>query len=68
MPDITMCMDHTCPQAINRTCYRFMATPSLYQSYFAGSPRSSGEDRCSEYVAMWLSDDGISTSEKEKVQ
>lgn len=58
MPDITMCMDHTCPQALNRTCYRFVAKPSQRQSYFAGSTRLAGEDRCDAYVAVWWKDEG----------
>lgn len=33
MPDIAMCQDKDCPKRL--TCYRYCATPSLYQPYFA---------------------------------
>ena len=31
MPDISMCMNHTCPHRME--CYRYRAVPSEYQSY-----------------------------------
>jgi len=31
MPDISMCQNETCP--LRDKCFRFMATPSRYQSY-----------------------------------
>ena len=37
MPDITMCKDHYCK--LKETCYRYIADPSYYQSYFVGSPK-----------------------------
>lgn len=40
MPDITMCSDATC--AKRKRCYRFVAKPDHYQSYFSGSPRHAG--------------------------
>lgn len=36
MPDITMCPGNDCVQ--KESCYRFMATPSEYQSYFVYAP------------------------------
>ena len=36
MPDITMCTGEGCP--IKNHCYRHIATPSDYQSYFMESP------------------------------
>lgn len=37
MPDITMCLDKKCPKRAK--CYRYKATPSVWQSYFSESPR-----------------------------
>lgn len=31
MPDISMCKNNKCP--LNETCYRYVATPSSYQTY-----------------------------------
>lgn len=31
MPDITMCVNHSCPKATN--CYRHQAEPSEWQCY-----------------------------------
>ncbi len=31
MPDISMCKNDTCP--LKKSCYRFMATPGMRQSY-----------------------------------
>ena len=36
MPDITMCMGEGCP--VKNHCYRHIAKPSDYQSYFVESP------------------------------
>jgi hypothetical protein len=36
MPDITMCKGEGCP--IKNNCYRNIAKPSEYQSYFEESP------------------------------
>jgi hypothetical protein len=36
MPDITMCSGNNCPSA--SICYRYKATPSQRQSYFAKPP------------------------------
>lgn len=36
MPDIAMCKGVGCPK--KKTCYRFKATPSYYQSYFMTAP------------------------------
>lgn len=43
MPDLTLCVDHECKQ--RKTCYRYLATPSEYQSFFVGSPRDE-EGEC----------------------
>lgn len=47
MADITMCEDHVCKK--NKTCYRYNATPDLYQSYFRESPRKG--NKCEMYWA-----------------
>lgn len=36
MPDITMCSGEGCPMRVD--CYRFTATPSTRQAYFAEPP------------------------------
>lgn len=36
-PDITMCLDHKCPQ--KDKCYRYTATPSRWQAVFSKTPR-----------------------------
>ena len=37
MPDISMCDTEDCPNKI--TCYRYVAIPDKYQSFFAADPR-----------------------------
>lgn len=37
-PKITMCEDSECP--LKNKCYRYVALPSSFQSYFVGSPKS----------------------------
>ncbi len=44
MADISMCEGEGCK--VKRTCYRFTAKPSEYQSYFTPSPI---EDKGCEY-------------------
>ena len=46
MPDITMCKGDNCPS--KQTCYRFLATPSEYQSYFYPTP-TIVDKKCDEY-------------------
>lgn len=36
MPDITMCKGEECP--LKETCYRYIATPTINQSYFVNPP------------------------------
>ena len=52
MPDITMCMDHACPQALNSNCYRYVAIAGTWQSYFAGRIRMPDADSCEMYVGV----------------
>jgi hypothetical protein len=47
MPDITMCLDHDCP--LRETCYRYLAKPGKYQSYFVGSPRDPETGECDHH-------------------
>lgn len=44
MPDITMCTGKGCNKT--NTCYRFLAKPSMRQSYFIESPIKDGECGC----------------------
>ena len=46
MPDISMCPGTDCPK--KETCYRFMATPCDYQSYFVEAPIKEGGE-CDHY-------------------
>lgn len=41
MPDIAMCKGTGCQ--LKENCYRAMATPSYYQSYFTTPPNIGGE-------------------------
>lgn len=59
MPDIAMCSGERCP--LKEICYRYTATPSSYQSYFAQSPVSGGT--C-EY--FWRADVSEETDETKK--
>lgn len=51
MPDITMCSGVGCDN--RETCYRAMATPDTYQSYFLTPPlkekSETGAARCEYY-------------------
>lgn len=44
MPDITMCMSHTCVRALE--CYRHEAIPSYYQSM---APFENGPQGCDRF-------------------
>lgn len=45
MPDITMCQGQGCPYSA--FCFRHIAKPDKYQSYFAKPPWYAGEgDKC----------------------
>ena len=46
MPDITMCEGNDCPH--KEKCYRFMATPNIYQTYFAEPPITKS-NKCDYY-------------------
>jgi hypothetical protein len=55
MPDISMCKGGNCPH--KEKCYRFMAEPSYYQTYFAEPPNKG--DKCDYYwgenaQSIWL--------------
>jgi len=45
MSDITMCKGTNCP--FKESCYRFMANPEEYQSYFVEPPIKDG--KCTMY-------------------
>lgn len=47
MPDITMCYGY-CP--LQETCYRYNATPSMWQAYFVNTPYKNG--KCDFYWHM----------------
>lgn len=48
MPDIAMCQNGCKSQT---TCYRFMATPDIYQTFADFKPKE-GEDKCDYYYKM----------------
>lgn len=50
MADITMCSGNMC--AKKESCYRFTASTSHYQSYFAAPPISMLTGECKEYVEV----------------
>lgn len=43
MPDISMCKNDKCPS--REKCYRYTATPGMYQAYVEFSPKE-GDDKC----------------------
>ena len=45
MPDITMCVGKFCP--LKETCYRYLASPNEYQSYFLEAPYKNND--CEHY-------------------
>ena len=47
MPDISMCFGKQCPFMFN--CYRFLAKPDTYQSYFTEPPYDKVTNRCEFY-------------------
>lgn len=55
MPDISMCTGEGCKK--KKTCYRFTAKPSSYQSYFSVPPKE--QDKCEYYYP-------VETPKKEK--
>jgi len=48
MPDITLCTNNTC--TAKRTCYRFMAEPSEWQSYMAFGDIHG--NKCSSFIEI----------------
>ena len=50
MPDITMCSDIDCLKSTR--CYRFLAKPDPWQSYFTESPRTG--DDCADFWEVGL--------------
>ncbi len=46
MPDITMCRGYSCTARLN--CYRHVATPGPWQSFFAQDPRNP-DGTCDDY-------------------
>jgi hypothetical protein len=57
MPDIAMCMNHSCPKS--KECYRHEAKPNVYrQSYADFKPNEAG-------VCMYFSPDNRTDKEKE---
>jgi hypothetical protein len=60
MPDITMCSGIECP--LKETCYRYLAKPSFYQSYFFTAPYDKEYESCGHY---W--EDKKSSKPSEKV-
>mgnify|MGYP006922194535 CR=1 FL=1 len=56
MPDITMCSGVGCENRME--CYRAMATPDTYQSYFFAPPlKDKGETGASRCDYYWPIDD-----------
>ena len=47
MADITMCSGEGCKQ--KKKCYRFLAKPDKYQSFFSEPPFSNHTGKCTEF-------------------
>ena len=62
MPDISMCMNHTCPHRME--CYRYRAVPSEYRQAYAlfspGDALADGTPKC-----LWPLD-GRKVAEKQE--
>lgn len=50
MPDIAMCKGENCP--LRYKCYRHKATPSMWQSYWTGTPYNKKTKSCSDFIPM----------------
>jgi hypothetical protein len=50
MPDITMCKGRGC--ILRTRCYRCIATPDEYQSYFIDEPTTDGH-MCAYYLPTY---------------
>jgi len=63
MPDISMCANNDCP--VRRSCYRFMATPSMRQSWAGFEPdRETG--RCEAFIPIGKKTSSIGNETKAK--
>ena len=51
MPDIAMCYNQKCPYRTK--CYRFMATPSDYQTF----GEFKWDDGCDYYIPLYKDDE-----------
>lgn len=54
MPDLTMCNGGDCP--LRKTCYRYRATPSFWQSYFTAEVYDAEKKTCEYYDEVRESD------------
>ena len=52
MIDIAKCEDHSCPSC--QDCFRYMAFPDEYQTYF--EPQRRGKDKCEHFWPIEKSD------------
>ncbi len=50
MPDISMCLNCSCPSIT--ACYRFMAKPSEYRQAYSRFQPEDGKDKCDEYMPI----------------
>ena len=57
MPDITMCQPKEC--AVKDTCYRYVATPSNWQSYADHSVNISDGGKCISWIKITVVKDKI---------
>ncbi len=57
MPDITMCQNSACSKALE--CYRFVAIPGSWQSFFADMT----ESKCEHYMPLRLGQRTVLNSE-----
>ena len=59
MPDICMCLNHTC--SIRSTCYRFRAVPDGFRQTYADFLEHNGV--CNKYMEVQANDKLVPTEE-----
>jgi len=55
MPDISLCLNTTCPS--NKYCYRFTATPNEYKQAYASFTLEDDEMSCSHFWSNGVNSD-----------
>jgi hypothetical protein len=61
MPDISMCINRTCPSKLE--CYRYIATPNPLRQSYARFELKEGEVSCGYFWPIYT--DSVSTDKSE---